>query len=247
MASTKKTPAQVRDAKLKSLANARKAGQITASEYTSGVREAQISWANATKGAGAASKARTIIAAGDTVSGPAASALNVASKMKAPLQAAGKAAKFATNWKTAAVLTAAQIAGPWLMEQAKTKPGAKTSNASPIPSQAPKGSLMNAPKTATAGRTATNKPSGTQGPKTASSGLRNAPGASGAMSGLKKANRAKNTYTVKSGDNLSKIAAQNGTTVSALLKANPTIAARRKAGKVDIFSGSKVRLPGGKK
>lgn len=54
------------------------------------------------------------------------------------------------------------------------------------------------------------------------------------------------TYTVRSGDSLSKIASKNGTTVQAILKANPTIASRRKAGKVDIFSGSKVRIPKGK-
>ena len=35
--------------------------------------------------------------------------------------------------------------------------------------------------------------------------------------------------------------------VNALLKANPTIAKRKAAGKVDIYSGSKVRLPGKKK
>lgn len=54
------------------------------------------------------------------------------------------------------------------------------------------------------------------------------------------------SYTVKSGDNLWDIAQRNKTTVSALLKANPTIAQRRKAGKVDIYSGSKVRIPGKK-
>lgn len=55
---------------------------------------------------------------------------------------------------------------------------------------------------------------------------------------------ANKVYTVKSGDNLSKIAQKHGTTVAALLKANPTIAKRREAGKVDIFSGSKVKVPG---
>ena len=54
------------------------------------------------------------------------------------------------------------------------------------------------------------------------------------------------TVTVKKGDSLWAIAKKNGTTVAALLKANPTIAQRRKAGKVDIYSGSKVRVPGGK-
>ena len=57
----------------------------------------------------------------------------------------------------------------------------------------------------------------------------------------------KGVYTVKSGDNLWNIARANKTTVSAILKANPIIAKRREAGKVDIFSGSKVRIPKGKK
>ena len=53
-------------------------------------------------------------------------------------------------------------------------------------------------------------------------------------------------YTVKSGDNLWNIAQANKTTVSSLLKANPVIAERIKNKKVDIFSGSKVRIPKGK-
>lgn len=55
---------------------------------------------------------------------------------------------------------------------------------------------------------------------------------------------ANKVYTVKSGDSLWAIAQKNNTTVSAILKANPTIAKRRESGKVDIFSGSKVKLPG---
>lgn len=52
------------------------------------------------------------------------------------------------------------------------------------------------------------------------------------------------THTVKRGDTLWDIAQSNKTTVSALLKANPVIAERRKAGKTSIYSGSKVRIPG---
>lgn len=54
------------------------------------------------------------------------------------------------------------------------------------------------------------------------------------------------SYTVKKGDSLWAIAQKNKTTVKELLKANPAIAQRRKAGKVDIYSGTKVRIPGGK-
>lgn len=51
-------------------------------------------------------------------------------------------------------------------------------------------------------------------------------------------------YTVKSGDSLSKIAKANGTTVSALLEANPkfTTDPKYKNGSV-IFSGTTVRIP----
>ena len=54
------------------------------------------------------------------------------------------------------------------------------------------------------------------------------------------------SVTVKSGDTLWGIAKANNTTVAAILKANPTIAQRRSAGKTSIFSGSKVRIPKGK-
>jgi len=52
------------------------------------------------------------------------------------------------------------------------------------------------------------------------------------------------SYTVKSGDSLSKIAAANGTTVSALLAANPkfTTESKYNGGKT-IFSGTIVRIP----
>lgn len=56
-----------------------------------------------------------------------------------------------------------------------------------------------------------------------------------------------NVHVVKSGDTLWDIAQANKTTVKTLLALNPIIAKRKKAGKVDIFSGSKVRLPNGKK
>ena len=55
---------------------------------------------------------------------------------------------------------------------------------------------------------------------------------------------ANKVYTVNSGDSLWAIARKNKTTVAALLKANPTIAKRRASGKVDIYSGTKVKLPG---
>ena len=55
---------------------------------------------------------------------------------------------------------------------------------------------------------------------------------------------APNTYRVKSGDNLTSIAKKYGTSVNALYKMNPALAARKAAGKVTIFSNSLIRLPG---
>lgn len=51
------------------------------------------------------------------------------------------------------------------------------------------------------------------------------------------------TVTVKKGDTLSGIAAANKTTVKDILKANPVVAKRKADGKVDIFSGTKIRIP----
>ena len=52
------------------------------------------------------------------------------------------------------------------------------------------------------------------------------------------------SYTVKSGDSLSKIAAANGTTVSALLDANPKLTTESKYnGGKTIFSGTIVKIP----
>ena len=50
-------------------------------------------------------------------------------------------------------------------------------------------------------------------------------------------------YTVKSGDTLSEIAAANGTTVKAILNANPTLAARAAAGQTVLFNNTKVTIP----
>ncbi len=50
-------------------------------------------------------------------------------------------------------------------------------------------------------------------------------------------------YTVKSGDTLSGIARANGTTVAAILAANPVLAARAEAGQTVIFNNTKVTLP----
>lgn len=49
--------------------------------------------------------------------------------------------------------------------------------------------------------------------------------------------------TAKSGDTLSGIAKANGTTVAAILAANPTLAARAEAGQTVLFSGTKVAIP----
>lgn len=53
----------------------------------------------------------------------------------------------------------------------------------------------------------------------------------------------KGAHVVKTGDTLWGIAKANKTTVAKLYEANPTLAARKKAGKVQIFSGTKVRIP----
>lgn len=50
-------------------------------------------------------------------------------------------------------------------------------------------------------------------------------------------------YTVKRGDTLSEIAAANGTTVKAILNANPTLAARAAAGQTVLFNNTKVTIP----
>lgn len=53
--------------------------------------------------------------------------------------------------------------------------------------------------------------------------------------------------TVKSGQTLSSIAKANNTTVTKILAANPTLAARQSAGQTVLFSGTKVTIPGTKK
>lgn len=52
--------------------------------------------------------------------------------------------------------------------------------------------------------------------------------------------------TVKSGQTLSGIAKANNTTVTKILAANPTLAARQSAGQTVLFSGTKVTIPGTK-
>lgn len=59
--------------------------------------------------------------------------------------------------------------------------------------------------------------------------------------GIKKASA--KVYTVKSGDNLTKIAKANGTTVAALKKMNPRLTSIAKyQGGNRIFSGTRIRL-----
>lgn len=60
---------------------------------------------------------------------------------------------------------------------------------------------------------------------------------------LKRPTRTSAVYTVKRGDTLSSIAKRNGTSLSALLKANPSLRSNPKyQGGNRIFSGTKVRL-----
>jgi LysM repeat protein len=65
----------------------------------------------------------------------------------------------------------------------------------------------------------------------------------GSSSGTTTNKKGQTVVTIKRGDTLWDIAQKNKTTVDAIYKANPFLMERKKAGKVQIFSGTTIRLP----
>ena len=254
------TPAKIRD---KALAKARadlKAGKITASEYRKDVTAANRRFAmTSNKGGGARAAAKIVSDSKKVEQG--FSALNAAQKLKAPLATAGRVAKNiamgGANMRQRAITTAA-LAVP--VAVSKIREGAKDSNKRPAKAGELRGAGVAYSKGGTPVRQV-NKPATTpRRGKRADSGD-SARGAASAAANIKAGRVTTSTakgsqngsvgrtgavHTVKKGDTLWDIAQANKTTVSALLRANPTIAKRKEAGKVTIFSGSKVRIPGKK-
>ena len=232
MAAKPKTPEQIRDARLKKLADAVKAKQITAAEYRKGVEAARTTYSNAVKAASTMGRAQQMLAG--------------ASKLKTPLQTVGTVAKNVvlgganvrqraiTAAVTAGVAGAAKL-GRDMQKQNKGKvvPTSSVTKAEKALGQR-MGNKTVAPKPTASRRRADSGDSARTPKPLTKAQQRGSMGLTGA------------SYTVKKGDSLWKIAQDNKTTVAALLKANPTIAKRKEAGKVTIFSGSKVRIPGKK-
>ena len=152
----------------------------------------------------------------------------VASRKAVMEAAAGKVSKGDNMFDTAAKAKKATLA---------KKAAADKARGTMLP--ADRGSKgKNASKTYTEGRRADNASSASPSTKAPSGDSKTPSVASKAVSS--------STHTVKRGDTLWGIAQANNTTVSTLLKLNPTIAKRKADGKVTIFSGSKVRVPKGK-
>lgn len=242
-----KTPAQVRDAKIAQLNKAVKAKQITAAEYRQGVNAAKAAFASASKGAAAG---RAVSAAGVRAEQGAA-ALRTAQGLKAPVAAAGRAVRFVAGMPKSpgqAAVQAAIIAGPWAVgkireagaKQSKTTVRVPASNVDKAMGAAAGRVTGRAAAKPTTSRVNTQRPADRGRDKGASAAANIVRGTA-----TKPAVSSK-SYTVKKGDSLWAIAQANNTTVSALMKANPTLAKRKAAGKTTIFSGSKVRIPKGK-
>lgn len=231
MAEKKKTPAQVRDAKLKKLADAVKAKQITAQEYRKGVTAARETYANAIKAASAMSRAETLLAGASRLKGPGQALMNIAKGGITPGQ------RLAT--------AATTIAGPWAVGKIREAGAAQSKRTVRVPSsnvdkaaaaagQRVRGVKAAAPKPTAARRSADSGDSARTPKPLTKTQQRGSMGLTGT------------SYTVKKGDSLWAIAKANKTSVDALLKANPEIAKRKAAGKTTIYSGSKVRIPGKK-
>lgn len=245
------TPAKVRD---KALAKARadlKAGKITASEYRKDVTAANRRFAMTSNKGGGAKAAAKIVSDSKKVE-QGFSALNTAQKLKAPLANVGRVAKNivmgGANMRQRAITTAA-LAVPVVVS--KIREGAKDSNKRPAKAGELRGAGVAYSKGGTPVRQVS-KPATAAKKPTASRRRADSADSSRTPKPLTKAQqnaslgRTKAVHTVKKGDTLWDIAQANNTTVSALLKANPIIAKRKEAGKVTIFSGSKVRIPGKK-
>lgn len=249
MAAKDKTPAQIRAAKIRQLKKALDTGAITVKEYNEGVREAAIKAAGQQAGPKAAVMARGKIAsatkAASAGKGAAAAAAAAAAKgaakkgvMRGVLNIAKGAAKnpylYAATVVGPPVARKLQEIGQGMQSQAK-KPVPTSSVAKAEKALGQRmGNKTVAPKP-TASRRRADSGDSARTPKPLTKAQQNASmGRTGAV------------HTVKKGDTLWDIAQANKTTVSALLKANPTIAKRKEAGKVTIYSGSKVRIPGKK-